>query len=181
MADPRMRRFRGPVAAFAMMVVLVMATAAVLFVRKIGLREAQVEAFYLGSPSADVRPRTLAGLLEVAVPHLLAVPLVLFVTLHLVAFASRVRRRPFALLAGLTFACALAGILAGFAIRWVWPGLAPLKIAAFVGLEGAMLVWTGLLVATALPASPGESPAGDGAGERPEAGARREAGAARTG
>jgi hypothetical protein len=149
MVDPRIRPFRGPIAAFAVMVALVMATAAVLFARKLGLRVADVEAFYLGG--GEARPRSLAGLLEVAVPHLLAVPLVLFVTLHLVAFAARARRRPFALLAGLTFGCALAGIAGAFAIRWVWPGLAAVKIAAFVGLEATMVLWLGLLVAAIAP------------------------------
>jgi len=161
MADPRLRPFRAPIAAFAVMVVLVMATAAVLFVRKIGLRAGQVEAFYLGSEASFARPRTLAGMLEVAVPHLLAVPMVLFVTLHLVAFASRMRRRPFALVAGFTFGCALAGILSGFGIRYLWPEVATLKVAAFLGLEAVMLVWLGLLVATALPPVQGESGAGE--------------------
>ena len=150
MADPRLRPFRGPIAAFASMVALVMATGAVLFARKLGLRPADVEAFYLGGGEM-ARARSLAGMLEVAVPHLLATPIVLFVTLHLVAFASRARRRPFAVLAGMSFGCALAGIAGGFAIRWVWPGLAVVKIAAFVGLEATMLLWLGLLVTAIAP------------------------------
>jgi hypothetical protein len=150
MADPRIQRFRGPVAAFAVMVAVVMVTAAVLFARKVGLRAAEVASFYVAGGAAG-RPRSLAGMLEVAVPHLLAVPLVLFVTLHLVAFAARARRLPFAVLSGVTFGCALAGITLGFAIRWVWPGLAAVKIAAFVGLEATMLLWLGLLVATVAP------------------------------
>jgi len=151
MVDPRVRPFRGPIAAFAAMLVIVAGTAAVLFARKMGLGAAQVEAFYLGSEAAFSRPRSLEGLLEVAVPHLLAVPLALFVTLHLVAFAGVVRRRPFALLSGLTFACALAGVAAGFGIRFLWPGLAWVKIAAFVGLEATLLLWCVLLVSVLVP------------------------------
>ena len=150
-----MRRFAGPVAAFAAMVAIVMATGAVLFARKMGLGAGSVRAFYLGSEAGFAPPRSLAGLLEVAVPHLLAVPLLLFVTLHLVAFAFRARRRPFAVVAGITWGCALAGILSGFGIRWIWPGLAALKIAAFVGLEATMLLWLGLLVAATWPAAAG--------------------------
>ena len=82
-------------------------------------------------------------------------------TLHLVAFASGVRRRPFALLAGITWGCAAAGILAGFAIRFAWPWLAPLKVAAFVGLQATMLAWLLLLVAAVLPPARGESRSGD--------------------
>ncbi len=159
MVDPRMRRFAGPVAVFAGMVAIVMATGAVLFARKMGLAAGSVRAFYLGSEAGFAPPRSLSGMLEVAVPHLLAVPLLLFVTLHLVAFAFRTRRRPFTVVAAITFGCALAGILAGFGIRWIWPGLAALKIAAFVGLEATMLLWIALLVAAAWPA-------GRGSGER---------------
>jgi len=151
MVDPRVRPFRGPIAAFAAMLAIVAGTAAVLFARKMGVRPAQVEAFYLGSEAVFSRPRSLEGLLEVAVPHLLAVPLALFATLHLVAFAGVVRRRPFALLSGLTFGCALAGILSGFGIRFLWPGLAWAKIAAFVGLEATLVLWCALLVSALVP------------------------------
>jgi hypothetical protein len=161
MVDPRVARFSAPMAAFAAMIAVVMGTGAVLFARKIGFDGGTVRAFYLGSEATFAPPRSLAGLLEVAVPHLLAVPLLLFVTLHLVAFAYGMRRRPFALLAGITWGCAAAGILAGFAIRFAWPWLAPLKIAAFVGLEGTMLAWLLLLVAAVVPSARGESPSGD--------------------
>jgi len=157
MADPRIEKFTGPIAAFVVMVTVVMATAAVLFARKVGFDPGHVQAFYLGSEAAFAPPRSLAGLLEVAVPHLLAIPMLVFVTLHLVAFVSRARRRPFAAVAGVTFACAAVVIGAGFAIRFAWPALAPLKIVAFVGLEGTMLVWLGLLVA-AITGSEGAPP-----------------------
>jgi hypothetical protein len=157
MVDPRMSRFSLPVAAFATMVAMVMATGAVLFARKIGFDGDHVRAFYLGSEAGFAPPRSLAGLLEVAVPHLLAVPLLLLVTLHLVAFALGLRRRPFSLLAGFTFACAAAGIGAGFAIRFAWPWLAPLKVAAFVGFQATMLAWLLLLVSAILP-HPGREP-----------------------
>ena len=151
MVDPRMARFSGPVAAFATMVAIVMATGAVLFARKIGFDGEHVRAFYLGSEATFAPPRSLAGLLEVAVPHLLAVPLLVFVTLHLVAFAFGLRRRPFGLLAALTWGCVALGIGAGFAIRFAWPALAPLKVVAFVGLEATMLFWLALLVVAVLP------------------------------
>src|SRR5512137_476475 len=157
MADPRLGRFAGPIAAFAGMVAVVMGTAAVLFARKMGLDPGHVQAFYLGSEASFAPPRSLAGLLEVAVPHLLAIPTIVFVTLHLVAFVSGARRRPFAIAAGITFACAAVAIAAGFAVRFAWPGLAPIKIAAFLGLEGTMLAWLGLLVA-ALTGSGGAPP-----------------------
>jgi hypothetical protein len=160
MVDPRMARFSVPVAAFATMVGIVMTTGAVLFARKIGFDGGHVRAFYLGSEAGFAPPRSLAGLLEVAVPHLLAVPLLLLVTLHLVAFALGARRRPFSLLAGITWGCAAAGIGAGFAIRFAWPWLAPLKVAAFVGFQATMLAWLLFLVAAILPPS-GREPRAD--------------------
>jgi hypothetical protein len=153
-------RFSWPIAAFAAMVAIVMATGAVLFARKMGFDGGHVRAFYLGAEATFAPPRSLAGLLEVAIPHLLAVPLLLFVTLHLVAFAFGARRRPFALLAGITWGCAAAGIGAGFVIRFAWPWLAPLKVAAFVGLEATMLAWLLLLAAAVLPPARRESRSG---------------------
>ena len=151
MVDPRIGRFTGPIAAFVAMVAVVMGTAAVLFARKIGFDPGHVQAFYLGSEATFSPPRSLAGLLEVAVPHLLAIPMLLFVTLHLVAFVNRARRRPFAIVAGITAACAAVVIAGGFAIRFAWPALAPVKIVGFLGLEGTMLAWLGLLAAAFLP------------------------------
>jgi hypothetical protein len=149
--DPRVARFSGPIAAFVVMTAVVMGTAAVLFARKLGLDPEHVRAYYLGSEAVFSSPRSLAGLLEVALPHLLAIPMAVFVTLHLVALVSRARRRPFAVVAGLTFACASIVVAGGLAVRFAWPALAPLKIAGFVGLEGTMLAWLGLLAAAILP------------------------------
>jgi hypothetical protein len=170
MIDPRMARFSAPVAAFATMVGVVMATGAVLFARKIGFDGEQVRAFYLGSEATFAPPRSLAGLLEVAVPHLLAVPLLVFVTLHLVAFALGARRRPFGLFAAITWGCVAAGIGAGFAIRFAWPWLAPLKIAAFVGLQATMLAWLLLLASAVLPPFRRETRAGGFTGSEAEPG-----------
>lgn len=147
MRDPRLSPFRWALAAFTLMLGLTAASAAVLFARKIGFTSEAVRAFYLGSEAAFTRPRSLDGLLEVAVPHLLAVPLALLVTAHLVGFAALLRPRPFALLAGAAFGSALVGIAAGFAIRFLWPALAWLKIAAFAGFEATLLAWLALVVA----------------------------------
>ncbi len=151
MVDPRVARFTLPLAAFSAMTLLVLATGAVLFARKIGLEPERVRDFYLGSEAAFTQPRSLAGLLEVAVPHLLAIPVTVFVTLHLVAFLGVARRRTFAVLAGITWACVAAAVGSGFAIRFAWPGLAPLKVLAFVGLEATLVSWLLLVVAAILP------------------------------
>lgn len=180
MRDPRLAPFRWPLAAFALMLGLNAASAAVLFARKIGLSPEAVRAFYLGSEAAFTRPRSLDGLLEVAVPHLAAVPMALLVTVHLVGFAALLRPRPFAWLAGAAFGSALAGIAAGFAIRFLWPGLAWLKIAAFVGFEATLLAWLALVGAlfrgpppAAVAAEPGAAggPGATGAADSAPSGA----------
>jgi hypothetical protein len=149
--DPRLARFRAPALAFAAYLLVLAASAAVLFAAKIGARPDHVRAFYLGSEATFAAPKTAAGLLEVAVPHLLAIPLVLFAAAHVVGFARALGRRLQALLVALSFGSALAGIAAGFLVRFVAPGLAWLKLGAFAGLEGALLAWAVLLAAVFAP------------------------------
>jgi hypothetical protein len=142
---PALRPFRG-VAGVLVGTLLVQAlSAAALFALKLGPGAARVREFYLGSEARFTAPRSLTGLLEVALPHLLAIPLALFVAVHLVAFLGVVRRRPLALLAGVTFASALAGIALGFGVRYVWPGLAWAKVLAFGTFEAALLGWIALV------------------------------------
>jgi hypothetical protein len=120
----------------------------VLFAMKLGGSPARVQEFYLGSEATFAAPKSLAGLLETAVPHLVAVPLVLFVAAHLVAFTGLLRRRVFAVLCATSFVAALVGLGAGFAVRFVWPGIAAVKIGAFLALEATLLAWIVLLVLT---------------------------------
>jgi hypothetical protein len=151
MRDPRLAPFRSPLAAFALFLALQAASGAALFAGKVGPGAARIATYYRGSADGFRPPPTLAGLLEVAVPHLVAIPLVLFVALHLLGLASAVRRRPLSLLAGLGFGCALLGVGAAFGIRFLWPGLAWAKIGAFVGLEVSIAVQLGLLATLFLP------------------------------
>ena len=155
MRDPRLRPFRGALLAFLALMLVLLASGAVLFVRKLGLTPEGVRRFYLGAPEIFAPPRSALGLLEVAVPHLVAMPLAVFVTVHLVAMAGLVRRRAFSVLSSLTFAGVLVGIAAGFVTRFLWPGLAWLKIVAFLSVEGMVLFWLGLLAAMLLPARRG--------------------------
>ncbi len=142
---------RAPALVFAGFLLLIAASAAVLFTEKLGLGPASVRDFYLGSEARFTEPRSLAGLLETAVPHLVAIPLVLFAVSHVVAAAGALGPRAARWLTGLSFALALAGVAAGFGVRWVAPWLAWTKVAAFVGLEGLLLGWALLLTGAAWP------------------------------
>jgi hypothetical protein len=144
-ADRRLRPFRGPIVVFACFLVVQAVSALVLFVQKMGPGADAVRAFYLGSEARFTAPRTLPGLLEVALPHLLAIPLVVFAAAHLVAFAGMLRRRVVTALTAVSFASALAGIGAGFVVRFLTPRAAPIKIVAFAGMELTLLLWVALL------------------------------------
>ncbi len=154
--DRRLDPFRPLVLAFGLFVLVIAVSAAVLFVKKMGGTPANLRNFYLGSANELARPKTLAGLLEVALPHLLAIPLVLFTTLHLVGWVGMVRPRPFQFLTRAAFGCAFAAVAAGFGVRYFHPVWAVVKIAAFLGLESVLLLWL-LLLATAFARSSRQS------------------------
>lgn len=145
MADRRLLPFRWPSLAFAAYLLVQAASAAVLFELKLGGGVSGARSFYLGDAERFAAPKSLAGLLEVAVPHLLAMPLALFAAIHVIGFARMLPRRAFGALVALSFGSALAGVLSGFAVRWLSPAFAWLKVASFVGLEAALVSWAALL------------------------------------
>ncbi|WP_242394028.1 hypothetical protein [Anaeromyxobacter oryzisoli] len=151
MADPRLAPYRGATLAFAVFLAVSAASGAILFFLKLGVRARAVAEFYVGSEARFAAPKTLAGILEVALPHLIALPLVLFAASHVVGFARAVGRRAYEALVALSFGSALAGIAAGFGIRFLSPRLAWAKLGAFVGLELALVGWAALLVVVCWP------------------------------
>jgi hypothetical protein len=147
-ADPRLAPFRLPAASFCAFLGIQAVSAAVLFALKLGGSPGRIEEFYRGAEATFAAPKTLPGLLETAVPHLLAVPIVLFIAAHLVAFTGMLRRRVFAVLCATSFAAALVGLFAGFAVRFVSPTLSVVKLGAFLAFEATLLAWIGLLALT---------------------------------
>ena len=145
MADAPLARYRAPALVFAGFLGVVAASAAVLFVSKLGGTPARLAEHYRGAAESFRAPRSLEGLLEVAVPHLLAIPLVLFAASHVVGWARGVGRRTYRALVALSFGAALTGIASGFAVRFVAAELAWVKWAAFAALELTLLAWAGLL------------------------------------
>lgn len=139
------RDYRGPVGVFAAYLALQAGTGAVLLAAKVGLTPEAIARYYRGSEETFAAPKSLTGLLEVAVPHLLAIPLVLFAAAHL-AVLVRPGRGPKAL-GALGFAAAAVAIGAGFAVRYLGPGFAWLKLAGSLGLLATLATWVGLLVA----------------------------------
>jgi hypothetical protein len=152
--DERLARYRAAALAFAAYLLVIAGSAAVLFALKLGGTPARLVEHYLGSEAAFRPPRSLDGLLEVAVPHLLAMPLALFAVSHVVGWARAVGRRAYRALVAISFGAALLGIASAFGIRFVAPGLAWAKIVAFVATEASLLAWAALLVRLFAPAFP---------------------------
>jgi hypothetical protein len=137
--------FRPVMVVFGLFVLVMLATAVALFVGKLGLRPAEIAARLHGDEARFLRPRSLAGLLEVAIPHVLAMGLIGFVTLHLGMFARVADPRFIRLVARASAAVALLSIAAGFAVALVAPGLAVAKLASFWAFCLLMLLWLVLL------------------------------------
>ncbi len=142
---------RAPALVFAACLLLVAASGAALFLLKLGAGPDAVREFYLGSEARFTSPRSLAGLLETALVHLVAMPLALFAVIHTVGWAGALPARWLQRLSAATFTLALSGIAAGFAIRFAAPWLAWFKLVSFLGLTGLLVLWALLLAAVAWP------------------------------
>ena len=145
--DARLRPFRPVIWMFAVFLLLQAVTAAVLFVQKLGVTPESIARFYVGHEASFTQPKSFSGLMKVTVPHLLAIPLTVFITVHLVGYVGVVRRRPFLFASRLVFGFTLFSVASGYAIRFLSPQLAVAKLVAFLGLEAMLLFW---LLVTAL-------------------------------
>lgn len=108
-----------------------------LFVSRLGLTPASIASYYRGS-EADYRPpRTAGSMLEVTHAHLPMMALVTLLLTHLLIFAPYSRRARILLIVG-AFASAAFDEGAGWLVRFVHPGFAVVKLAAFVSLQGIL-------------------------------------------
>lgn len=117
-----------------------------LFVSRLGFTPTSIASYYLGS-EADYRPpRTAGSMLEVTHAHLPMMALVMLLLTHLMIFTPYSRRTRVFLIVG-AFLSAALDEGAGWLVRFVHPGFAIVKLAAFVSLQGILAF---LLVALAL-------------------------------
>ena len=117
-----------------------------IFVSRLGFTPASVASYYLGS-EADFRPpRTAGSMLEVTHAHLPVMALVMLLLTHLLIFAPYEKRTRVILIVT-AFLSAALDEGAGWLVRFVHPGFAVLKLAAFVSLQGILAF---LLVGLAL-------------------------------
>jgi hypothetical protein len=110
-----------------------------LFFQKMGLSPEAVVGYYLGSEAQFTAPRTYQGMLEVTHFHLPIMGMVLLLLTHLLLF---VPLRNGWKVVGVTipFLSALMNEGAGWLVRFVHPGFAYVKIAAFLSLQGSFAV-----------------------------------------
>ena len=117
-----------------------------IFVSRLGVTPASIAAYYLGSEADYRAPRTAGSMLEVTHAHLPMMALVMLLLTHLLIFAPYSKRTRVLLIVG-AFLSAVLDEGAGWLVRFVHPGFAVLKLAAFVSLQGILAF---LLVGLAL-------------------------------
>jgi hypothetical protein len=166
--DARLAPHRLPALVFAVFLLVIAGSALAIFLLKVGPGPGAVAEYYRGSEERFTPARSLDGLLLVAVPHLVAMPLVLFAAAHVVGFARALSPGVYRALLAVSFGSALGSVGGGFLVRFVTPGAAWLTVASFVGLEVGLLAWAGLLLAVFLPAQRSGAPERDREALRPK-------------
>jgi hypothetical protein len=119
------------------------ATNAAMYLKRMSLTPASVQAYYLGSAEEFSQPRSAASMLEVSHAHFAVMGVMLLLLTHLAIFApwaDLVKRW----VIGLAFGSAILGEASGWLVRFVSPGFAVLKVACFLTLQSALA----LLIAT---------------------------------
>ena len=116
-----------------------------LFFLKMGLSYEAVVGYYLGSEAQYTAPRTYQGMLEVTHFHLPIMGMVLLLLTHLLLFVP-LRNGWKAVGVAVPFLSALLNEGAGWLVRFVHPGFAYMKIAAFLSLQGSLAILLGLVL-----------------------------------
>ena len=124
---------------YALYVIGVWLTNALLYFSKMSLSASSVIDYYLGSEEKFLSPRSYQGLLEVSHFHLFAMGMLLLVLTHLILFVP-LRNGTKAWLIIVPFLSAILDESAGWLVRFVNPNFAYLKIAGFVLLEASLAV-----------------------------------------
>jgi len=133
----RNRLLQTIVVLYALYVVLLWITNALLYFDRMALTPSSVIAHYLGAEEQFREPRSYAGLLEVSHFHLFAMGMLLLVLTHLVLFVPLANRTK-AWLIALPFLSGLVDEGSGWLVRFVSPHFAWLKIAGFLALQTSL-------------------------------------------
>jgi len=135
----RNRLLQTIVALYALYVIGLWLTNALLYFSKMSLSATSVIDYYLGSEERFLSPRSYQGLLEVSHFHLFAMGMLLLVLTHLILFVP-LRNGTKAWLIVVPFFSAILDESGGWLVRFVSPNFAYLKIAGFLLLEASLAV-----------------------------------------
>jgi hypothetical protein len=135
----RNRLLQTIVVLYALYVVGLWVTNALLYFSKMGLSPDSVVAYYLGSEEQFLSPRSYQGLLEVSHFHFFAMGMLLLVLTHLMLFVP-IRGSLKAWLIAVPFLAGFVDEGAGWLVRFAHPGFAYLKIVGFLLLETSLAV-----------------------------------------
>ncbi len=135
----RNRLLQTIVVLYALYVIGLWLTNALLYFSKMNLTASSVIDYYLGSEEQFLSPRSYQGLLEVSHFHLFAMGMLLLVLTHLMLFVP-LRNSTKAWLIIVPFLSAILAESAGWLVRFASPNFAYLKIAGFLLLEGSLAV-----------------------------------------
>jgi len=157
----RNRLLKAIVACFLAYTAILWVTNIGLYFSKMSLYPSSVVDYFRGNEERFLEPRSLIGLLEQLHFHSFAMGILLLTLTHLLLFVPvSMRVKAFGICGA--FASGILGELSGWAVRYLSPGFAYLKIASFVALQGVVL-WLMVVVARALwRESPSAYAGGDG-------------------
>ncbi|HEX9813463.1 MAG TPA: hypothetical protein VGB31_00795 [Myxococcota bacterium] len=165
----RNRLLQTIVVLYALYVIGLWLTNALLYFSKMSLSAGSVVEYYLGSEERFLSPRSYQGLLEVSHFHLFAMGMLLLVLTHLMLFVP-LRNATKAWLIIVPFLSAILEEAAGWLVRYASPNFAYLKIAGFLLLESSLAVLVAVSLWSVFAGSQrnydGESP--DSLGESPD-------------
>lgn len=139
------------------------ATNLAMYFSRMGLSSASVVRYYDGSEEDFRPPRSAESMLETAHVHLPMMGMVLLLLTHLSIFVPVSNRAKVGVILS-AFGSAVLEEAAGWLVRFVSPGFAPLKILGFLGLQGAILFLVGVL-AVFLASGARRRPAGPASAE----------------
>ena len=139
----RNRLLQTIIACYALYVMALWVTNALLYFDKMSLTPSSVVSYYLGSEEEFRPPRSYQGMLEIAHFHLFAMGMLLLVLTHLVLFVPVTVRTKVAMIA-FPFLSAAFDEGGGWLVRFVSPAFAWVKVAGFLALQTSLAALIGL-------------------------------------
>ena len=111
---------------------LLLSSALMLFLTKIGFGIEAITNYYLGNEPSFIQAKTLAGLLKVVYPHIFSIGLLAMVLLHFIYFTSFKKNHKFKYLILVSYLAIFLEIFSGFFIILGATIFAFVKLVSFI-------------------------------------------------